>query len=243
MTDAARAAAAIILLTPGLTVIVDAVKEARKIFHRMNSYAIYRIAETIRVLLFMTLSIIVFNFYPATVIMIVLLALLNDGAILSITYDNVKPSPKPEAWNMRRVLGVSTLLGLAGVAASFGMFYIGEEVLKLGREVVQTLMYLKLSVAGHLNIFVTRTRGPFRSIAPAKILFIAVFGTQALATIIAVSGILMPAISWELAAMVWGYALLWFLFNDRVKLLAYRIFDPTAKPVIDQRKTAEAAAA
>ncbi|BAQ16800.1 lead, cadmium, zinc and mercury transporting ATPase [Methyloceanibacter caenitepidi] len=242
-TDAARAAAAIVLLTPGLTVIVDAVKEARKIFQRMNSYAIYRIAETIRVLLFMTLSIIVFNFYPVTAIMIVLLALLNDGAILSIAYDNVKPSPKPEAWNMRRVLGVSTLLGLAGVAASFGMFYIGEEVLKLDREVVQTLMYLKLSVAGHLNIFVTRTRGPFWSIAPAKILLIAVFGTQALATIIAVSGVLMPAISWELAAMVWGYALLWFLFNDRVKLLAYRIFDPAAKPVIDQRKTAAPAAA
>ena len=141
---------------------------------------------------------------------------------------------------MRRVLGVSTLLGLAGVAASFGMFYIGEEVLKLDREVVQTLMYLKLSVAGHLNIFVTRTRGPFWSIAPAKILLIAVFGTQALATIIAVSGLLMPAISWTLAAMVWGYALLWFLLNDRVKLLAYRIFDPDpdTKPVIDQRKAA-----
>jgi len=240
-TDAARAAAAIVLLTPGLTVIVDAVKEARKIFQRMNSYAIYRIAETIRVLLFMTLSIIVFNFYPVTAIMIVLLALLNDGAILSIAYDNVKPSPKPEAWNMRRVLGVSTLLGIAGVAASFGMFYIGEEVLKLDREVVQTLMYLKLSVAGHLNIFVTRTRGPFWSIAPARILLIAVFGTQALATIIAVSGLLMPAISFGLAALVWGYAIVWFLINDQVKLLAYRIFDPDGAPVIDQRKSAASA--
>ena len=239
-TDAARAAAAIVLLTPGLTVIVDAVKEARKIFQRMNSYAIYRIAETMRVLLFMTLSILVFNFYPVTAIMIVLLALLNDGAILSIAYDNVRPSPKPEAWNMRRVLGISTMLGIAGVIASFGMFYIGEEVLHLDREVVQTLMYLKLSVAGHLNIFVTRTRGPFWSIAPAKILLIAVFGTQALATIIAVSGLLMPAISWELAALVWGYALVWFLVNDRVKLLGYRILDPQGEPVIAQRKTAAA---
>jgi H+-transporting ATPase len=104
-------------------------------------------------------------------------------------------------------------------------------------------MYLKLSVAGHLNIFVTRTRGPFWSIAPAKILLIAVFGTQALATIIAVSGLLMPAISWQLAAMIWGYALLWFLFNDRAKLLAYRIFDPAGTPVIDQRKSAGSAAA
>ena len=231
-TDAARAAAAIVLLTPGLTVIVEAVKEARKIFQRMNSYAIYRIAETIRVLLFMTLAIIVFNFYPVTALMIVLIALLNDGAILSIAYDNVRPSPKPEAWNMRRVLGVSTMLGLVGVVATFGLFYIAERVLVLDREVVQSLMYLKLSVAGHLNIFVTRTRGPFWSIMPARILLIAVFGTQTVATIIAVYGLLMPAIGWELALLVWGYALVWFLINDRVKLLGYRIFDRSGEPAL-----------
>lgn len=242
-TDAARAAAAIVLLTPGLTVIVDAVKEARKIFQRMNSYAIYRIAETIRVLLFMTLAILVFNFYPVTAIMIVLLALLNDGAILSIAYDNVRPSPKPEAWNMHRVLGISTMLGISGVIASFGMFYIGERVLHLDREVVQTLMYLKLSVAGHLNIFVTRTRGPFWSIAPAPILLIAVFGTQTLATIIAVYGLLMPALGWELALFVWGYAIVWFLINDGVKLLGYRILDPKGAPVLAQRGMPAAAGA
>jgi len=84
-TDAARAAAAIVLLTPGLSVIIEAIKESRKIFQRMNSYAIYRITETLRVLLFMTLSILIFNFYPLTAVMIVMLALLNDGAILSLT--------------------------------------------------------------------------------------------------------------------------------------------------------------
>ena len=103
-TDAARAAADIVLLTPGLSVIIDAIKESRKIFRRMTNYAIYRIAETIRLLLFLTLSIMVFNFYPVTALMIVLLAILNDGAILSIAYDNVHPSDRPETWNMRQVL-------------------------------------------------------------------------------------------------------------------------------------------
>src|SRR5664279_4894891 len=84
-TDAARAAAAIVLLTPGLSVIIEAIKESRKIFQRMNSYAIYRITETLRVLLFMTVAILVFNFYPLTAVMIVMLALLNDAAILSCT--------------------------------------------------------------------------------------------------------------------------------------------------------------
>jgi len=96
-------------------------------------------------------------------------------------------------------------------------------------------MYLKLSVAGHLNIFITRTRGPFWSIAPAKILLIAVFGTQAIATIIAVYGLLMPSIGWELAAFVWGYALVWFLINDRVKLLTYRMLDPEGESALIQR--------
>ena len=229
-TDAARAAADIVLLTPGLSVIIDAIKESRKIFQRMNSYATYRIAETIRVLLFMTLSILVFNFYPVTAVMIVLLALLNDGAILSIAYDNVHYSDQPEAWNMRHVLGIATALGGAGVIASFGLFYLGERVFHLSRDVIRTLIYLKLSVAGHLTIFVTRTRGPFWSIRPARVLLLAVLGTQTLATLIAVYGLFMAPIGWGWAFVVWGYALAWFFVSDRVKLVASRIFT-SAQPV------------
>ncbi len=235
-TDAARAAAAIVLMTPGLSVIIDAIKESRKIFQRMNSYAIYRIAETLRVLFFMTLAILIFNFYPLTAVMIVMLALLNDGAILSIAYDNVHYKDQPEAWNMRMVLGISTVLGVIGVVAAFGLFYLGERVFHLDRPHIQTLMYLKLSVAGHLTIFLTRTRGPFWSIRPARILWGAVLGTQIVATLIAVYGLFMTPLGWGWAGFVWGYALLCFLVNDRVKLLAYRIFDPAkAKPKPDAK--------
>ncbi|MBN1931892.1 MAG: plasma-membrane proton-efflux P-type ATPase [Desulfobacterales bacterium] len=234
-TDAARAAASIVLLTPGLSVIIDAIKESRKIFQRMNSYAIYRIAETIRVLLFMTLSILIFNFYPVTAVMIVLLALLNDGAILSIAYDRVHYLNKPEAWNMPMVLGLSTVLGLVGVVASFGLFYLGERVFHFDRNFIQSLMYLKLSVAGHLTIFVTRTRGPFWSIRPARILWVAVLSTQILATLIAVYGLFMTPLGWSWALFVWGYALVWFLVNDRAKVIAYRIFDPAEAPLLGKK--------
>jgi H+-transporting ATPase len=186
------------------------------------------------VLLFMTLSILVFNFYPVTAIMIVMLALLNDGAILSIAYDRVHYSDAPEAWNMRRVLSVATALGVTGVAASFGLFYLGERIFELDRPVIQTLMYLKLSVAGHLTIFVTRTSGPFWSIRPAKILLAAVFGTQAIATLIAVYGFLMAPIGWGWALAVWAYSLAWFLINDGVKLVAYRIVDPEQPPLLSR---------
>jgi H+-transporting ATPase len=228
-TDAARAAADIVLLTPGLSVIIEAIKQSRKIFQRMNSYAMYRIAETLRVLLFMTVAILVFNFYPLTAIMIVMLALLNDGAILSIAYDNVRYKNEPEAWNMRLVLGISTVLGVIGPIAAFGLFYLGDRVFDLGHPRVQTLMYLMLSVAGHLTIFLTRTRGPFWSIRPARILLIAVLGTQTIATFIAVYGLFMAPLGWKWAGAVWGYALIWFLVSDRIKLLAYRILDPAKK--------------
>jgi H+-transporting ATPase len=235
-TDAARGAAAIVLMTPGLSVIIDAIKESRKIFQRMNSYSMYRIAETLRVLLFMTLSILIFNFYPVTAVMIVMIALLNDGAILSIAYDNVKYSNKPEAWNMRLVLGVSTVLGIIGTVAIFGLFYLSLKVFHLDHAHTQTMMYLKMSVAGHLTIFLTRTRGPFWSIRPAKILLIAVFGTQAAATLIAVYGLFMTPLGWKYAGIVWGYALVWFLVNDRVKLLAYRIFDSPKAAAVAKAK-------
>jgi H+-transporting ATPase len=234
-TDAARAAASIVLMAPGLSVIIDAIKESRKIFQRMFSYAVYRIAETIRVLLFMTLAILVFNFYPVTAVMIVLLALLNDGAILSIAYDNVHYKHKPESWDMRLVLGISTVLGVIGVVAAFGLFYLGERVFHLDRAHIQTLMYLKLSVAGHLTIFLTRTRGPFWSMRPARVLWVAVLGTQTLATLIAVYGLFMTPLGWGWALFVWGYALVWFLVNDRVKLAAYRIFDPTGAPLLPKK--------
>jgi H+-transporting ATPase len=224
-TDAARAAAAIVLMTPGLSVIIDAIKESRKIFQRMNSYAIYRIAETLRVLLFMTLAILIFNFYPLTTVMIVMLALLNDGAILSIAYDNVHYKNQPEAWNMRLVLGIATVLGIIGPIAAFGLFYLGDRVFHLDHKHLQPMMYLMLSVAGHMTIFLTRTRGPFWSIRPAQILWIAVLGTQILATFIAVYGFLMPPLGWHWAGFIWGYALIWALLSDRIKLLAYRIFD------------------
>ena len=237
-TDAARAAAAIVLVAPGLSVIIDALKESRKIFQRMNSYAMYRIAETLRVLLFMTLAITFFHFYPLTAIMIVMLALLNDGAILSIAYDNVRYRNHPEAWNMRLVLGIATVLGLVGPIAAFGLFFLGDRMFHLGHPQLQTMMYLMLSVAGHLTIFQTRTRGPWWSTRPAWILLAAVCGTQAVATLVAVYGAwLVTPLGWKYAGIVWGYAFAWFLVTDPVKLLAYKVLDTSKAEPKPEAKT------
>ena len=127
-TDAARAAADVVLMAPGLSVIVDAIRTARETFAHMTSYATYRIAETIRILLLISLAIIGFGFFPVTAAMIVFLAVLNDAAILSIAYDHVRGSARPAAWDMRTTLVIATVLGVIGVAASFLLFALADQV-------------------------------------------------------------------------------------------------------------------
>jgi H+-transporting ATPase len=96
-------------------------------------------------------------------------------------------------------------------------------------------MYLKLSVAGQLTIFLTRTRGPFWSIRPGRMLVGAVCAAQLTATLIAVYGVFMTPLGWGWAGFVWGYAIAWFLLSDRIKLLAYRIFDPAGAPLLGRK--------
>ncbi|HII06094.1 MAG TPA: plasma-membrane proton-efflux P-type ATPase [Methanotrichaceae archaeon] len=235
-TDAAKSAAAIVLTKPGLSVIIDAIKESRRIFRRMNSYAIYRISETIRVLFFITLSIVAFNFYPVTALMIVLLALLNDFAIMSIAYDRAEYSDQPDRWRMTSVMGMALFLGLIGTVESFGLLFFGLDYLHLSKETLQSLMYLKLSVAGQLIIFIARTKGHFWSYLPGKMLVGAVIGTQTIATLITVYGILVPPIGWHLAAIVWSYVIVVFLIIDQLKVRFYKSFDEGLKFMEDRFK-------
>ena len=222
-TDAARAAADVVLLQPGLSVIAHAIHEARRIFQRMESYVIYRITETIRVLFFVTFAILVFNFYPITAVMIVLLALFNDAPILAIAYDNVVTPQKPVKWNMDKVLLLSTLLGFVGVVSSFLLFYIAERVLLLSRPEIQSFIFLKLAVAGHLTIFVTRARGHlWEKPYPSSLLLWSAIITKVLATLVVVYGIFVTPIGWKLAGLIWAYALVWMLVIDEAKVMVLK---------------------
>ncbi|MCB1747322.1 MAG: plasma-membrane proton-efflux P-type ATPase [Gammaproteobacteria bacterium] len=218
-TDAARAAADVVLTGTGLSVITAAVQEARRIFERMTSYATFRIAETIRVLLFMTLSILVFDFYPVTAIMIVLLALLNDFPIMMIAFDAAEVAPRPLRWNMRRVLGVATAIGLMGVAETFLLFWFVDEVLHLPRETIQTIIFLKLLVAGHLTIYVTRNpRWFWNRPWPAARLFWTCEATQVIGTLVAVYGLFVTPIGWTYALGVWAFALAWLPVESAIAI-------------------------
>ena len=226
-TDAARAAAALVLLAPGLMVIVRAIEIAREIFGRMEAYTIYRIAETIRVVFFMALSIMIFQFYPITALMIIILALLNDIPILSIAYDNSKISPKPVRWDMYEINIMAFWLGVAGVISSFTLFFLLVEYWKLPEDLIQSIIFTKLVVAGHGTIYNTRVKDWFwKKPWPSPILYVATFGTRILGTIIAVYGGwgLFTPVGWEWAIFIWGYAIAWFLFNDVVKMAILKMY-------------------
>jgi H+-transporting ATPase len=131
-TDAARGAADLVLTLPGLSVIVTAIKESRKIFQRMTSYATYRIAETIDVLVFMTLSILIFQSYPLSAVMLIILALLNDLPIMMIAYDNVSLPEKPVNWDMQQIMSTAAMLGAISVGFSFLLYWFATEWAAIG---------------------------------------------------------------------------------------------------------------
>jgi H+-transporting ATPase len=225
-TDAARAAASLVLTAPGLSVIINAVEEARRIFERMNSYAIYRITETIRIMVFVVLAMIVFNFYPITAIMIILLAFLNDIPIMTIAYDRTGLEPNPVHWNMHRVIAVATVMGLTGVAGSFLMLYLAVDWLHLTIPQIQTYIFLKMAVAGHLTLFVSRSKGFFlKKPYPAPVMIWSAVGTKLAGTFLAAYGFgLIAPIAWRDIALIWGYSITWAFLTDWAKTRVYRHF-------------------
>ena len=225
-TDAARSAAALVLTEPGLGVIIGAVEEARRIFERMNSYAIYRVTETIRIMIFVVLTIVLYKFYPITTVLIILLALLNDLPIMTIAYDNTWLSPVPARWKMRRVLTVASTLGIIGVVETFGLLVIAMHFFDLTQAQLQSLIFLKLAVAGHLTLMVARTkRRFFQKPYPSPILLAAVLSTQTVAALIVGFGLFVAKIPWIDVGLVWAYALAWMLVEDEAKMLVYRHLD------------------
>ncbi|CUA95677.1 plasma-membrane proton-efflux P-type ATPase [Thiomonas bhubaneswarensis] len=229
-TDAARAAAALILTAPGLSTIVKAVEEARRIFERMNSYAIYRITETIRIMVFVVLAMLIYDFYPITAVMIILLAFFNDVPIMTIAYDRTAVDPQPVRWEMQRVITVSTVLGLIGVAETMLLLWYAHDVMKLDMGSIQTFIFLKMAVSGHLTLFVARSKQAlWKKPWPAPALLWSAIVTKVLATLFVVYplGLIAP-ISWKAVAIIWVYCLFWAWVEDRAKLAVYRHFDREA---------------
>jgi len=235
-TDAARGAAALILTAPGLSVIDNAIDEARRIFGRITSYTIYRVALTMDIMFLVVLSTIFLGFQPLTAVMIVIMSLLDDVPIMTIAYDNTAVAKDPIRWRMPRLLSVSAVLGLASIVQSFGLLLIGFAVMKSpelkdyfglhDQSHLQTVMFLQLVAGGHLLLLVTRTyKWFFEPPYPACPLFIAILLTQALAVIMCGFGLIVPKISWVTIGWIWVYLLAWLCVLGVVRVAMERLMD------------------
>lgn len=198
-TDAARSAADIVLLAPGLSTIVDGIKESRAIFQRMRSYAIYRITSTIHILIFFFCSILAYDFtLPAK--LLILIAVLNDIATLVIAVDNAKISKRPDKWRLGQLMFLSTVLAILLTLASFAHYWVGD-ALGLTKAELQTVLYLQISSCPHFVIFSTRVGTYFWLSPPSWLFTIAVGGTQVFAMFMSIFGI--PHIA-EPIGWAWG---------------------------------------
>lgn len=238
-TDAARAAAALILTNPGLSVIENAVNEAKKIFSRMMSYIYYRIAMTVNIMIFSVIVTLIGkylihrvvpgegdSFFPLTAIMLVSLALLDDIPIMTIAYDNAEVSSGPSIWNKKRVFIVSFVLGIISVVQSIGLVVWADrdwsQITSFSQ--LQTLVFLQLVVGGHLLLFITRRSGWFFTKPfPQWKLFTAIVLTQIFVVFMTYFGWLVESITIRDILYVWGYNILWMFPLSFISIILKKI--------------------
>lgn len=234
-TDAARGAAALILTAPGLSVIDSAIDEARRIFGRITSYTIYRVALTVTIMLLVVLSVIFLNIQPLTPIMIVAISLLNDIPIMTIAYDNTPVSPQPIRWKMGRLLSVSAVLGFVSIVQTFFLMLVGIRMMThakfaeygiTGVGELQTMMFLQLIVGGHFLLFVTRSERWFtRQPYPALPLVAAMAVTLLIAILMCGFGWFVPALPWKTIGWVIVYCAVWMLVVGWARVVTERLID------------------
>ncbi|ORZ10160.1 plasma-membrane proton-efflux P-type ATPase [Absidia repens] len=236
-TDAARSAADIVLLAPGLSTITDGVITSRAIFQRLRSYALYRITSTIHFLMFMFIITLVEDWNMPAVLLI-MICVLNDAATLVISVDNVEISERPDKWRIGQLLTLSTVLAVLLAALSFGHFYVARDIFGVTDNELHSIMYLHISSAPHFVIFSTRVPGFWYQNMPNWIFAVCIIGTQIVALLFSVYGVFGDAegvapCGWPWGLAVLGVSLVYFMILDVVKVYIFRYwsFEMTAKAV------------
>lgn len=225
---ALKSMADIVLLKDGISHIQDALFESRKIFIRLYNYSVYRISESFRLVITILLLGLVYGFYPLVPIQIIILAFLNDIPIISLAVDKVETVTKPATIHARKRLTLSILFGMVGVMNSLLLFFYTFNVWHLSLPIIQTMFFLKLTVSGHMLIFVVHTKERWYTYLPSKTVMIAIFATQTIATVLAYTGWFMPApISLTQIAIVWVWSFVWMQVGEVVKQVQNKIHAKT----------------
>ncbi|CAI0376447.1 unnamed protein product [Linum tenue] len=251
-TDAARGASDIVLTEPGLSVIISAVLTSRAIFQRMKNYTIYAVSITIRIVLgFMLIALIwKFDFSP---FMVLIIAVLNDGTIMTISKDRVKPSPQPDSWKLKEIFSTGVVLGTYMAIMTVLFFWAMRETnffsdkfhvrpLHDRPEQMMSALYLQVSIVSQALIFVTRSRSWSFVEIPGKLLLVAFMVAQLIATLIAVyanwSFARIRGCGWGWAGVIWLYSIVTYIPLDILKFAIRYVLSGKAWDNLLENKTA-----
>nr|XP_017231519.1 PREDICTED: plasma membrane ATPase-like isoform X2 [Daucus carota subsp. sativus] len=216
-TDAARGAADIVLTEPGLSVIISAVLTSRAIFQRMKNYTIYAVSITVRIVFGFMLIALIWKF-DVSPFMVLIIALLNDGTIMTISKDRVKPSPMPDSWKLNEIFASGIVLGgyLALMTDKFGVRSLRDSPAEM-----MSALYLQVSIVSQALIFVTRSRSWSYAERPGLFLVGAFVVAQLIATLLAVymswSFAKIQGCGWGWAGVIWLYSLVTYIPLDFLK--------------------------
>ncbi len=223
--EALKGTADIVLLDSGIGVLETALIEARKIFFRLYYYSVYRISESFRLVITALVLGLVIKGFPLTPVQIILLAFLNDIPIITLAFDRVQRTDRPASIAPSERFTHGTLYGLVGVCESLALYFFLADVVHLPLLLIQTAFFLKLTVSGHMLIYVAHTKERWWRFLPAKSIILATSATQAFATLLAVAGIFVPAIPWQLALLVWCWTFSWMQVTELAKFLLDRFLE------------------
>jgi H+-transporting ATPase len=217
--DALKQAADIVINRSGLHVITKAILEARNIFARLTAYSVYRISESVRVIFSLLVLALLYTTLPIQPIQLILLALVNDIPIISLAFNRTEPSQLPSVLHSKQKFVLGSVFGALGLLSSILFVIIARSWLSLDWAVIQTLFFLKLSVSGHLLIYVAHTKHRWWKYLPSRPVIVATTLTQMFASLIAFFGFLMAPISLGLIGFVWLWSLLWMQVSELAKFL------------------------
>lgn len=217
--NALRQSADLVILTDGIHILLLAIVEARKIFERLYSYSVYRISESFRLIVTIAILGLAIHAFPLTPLQLILLAFLNDVPIVTLAYNHVKTTHRPANSKSSHKLLRGLLHGSIGIVSSLLFYGLLTSVWHLPLAVVQTAFFLKLTISGHLLIYVAHTDKRWFRFLPSQPVILATTITQLLATLAAGVGLLMTGIPLWLIAFIWLWAVLFMQVSDVLKYL------------------------
>jgi H+-transporting ATPase len=221
-TDVAKGAASVVLTEPGLTNIVAVVEQGRTIYQRILTWIINKISRTILKAAFVAIAFVVTGKFVVSAFAMLLLVFMTDFAKIALATDHVQPSKKPETWNIGGFIMVSVVLGVAMVAETLLLLWIGWSRFGLATNdnALYTFSFLMLLYFAVFSVVSARERRWFWATMPSKSLVAALMADTLTGTVLTFVGLpgLMPLPWWQTLAIL-GYAMVSCLVvNDAVKV-------------------------